>query len=315
MGLFKKKRPEKAPEPAPEEKKSPLDEMDPTVRPGGVFMVQLLMKDKCETPSLERMTEVLERHIGKVEAGQPLEKTADAMKNITLFAAMDHIAKFSNGQSPVQVSFMPCDTFHPETIDEMKRSQMWDCLQDRDRILSECKYCVFANDMLTGALDPLERADFDMDYLEALLELFPTCEAVYFLNTGKLILADAIRNKTYSGLDRYIHYVVNVRFFNIQGTDDSIVDTLGLSLLYIEDLQYHYHGMDPNWVVRHAYSIASYSLSNRRPIKDGDTVDGVDGEGNLDQSIQWKCRYEDAIVKPGRPVLDIHTGRYAAGGR
>lgn len=315
MGLFKKKRPEKEPEPAPEEKKSPLDEMDPSIRPGGVFMVQLLMKEKCETPSIKRMTEVMERHIGKVEVGQPLKETADAMKNITLFAAMDHIAKFSNGQSPVQVSFMPCDTFYPEKIDEMKRSQMWDCLQDRDRILSECKYCIFANDMLAGALDPLERTNLDMDYLEALLELFPTCEAVYSLNTGKLILADTIRNRTYTGLDRYIHYVVNARFFNIQGTNDSVVDTLGMSLLYMEDLQYHYHDMDPNWVVRHAYTIASYCLDNRRPIKDGDTVDGVAADGNLDQSIQWKCHFEDALIGPGRPVLDINMAQYAAGNR
>ncbi len=313
MGLFKKKKqPERAPEP---DKRSPLDEMDPTIRPGGVFMVQLLMKEKCEMPSLQRMTEVLERRIGRVEAAEPQEKTAEAMNGLALFAALDHIAKFSNGQGPVQVSVMPCDTFHPETIDEMKRSQMWDCLEDRDRILSECRYCIFANDILTGALDPLERADFDMDYLEALVELFPTCEAVYSLNTGKLILADAVRSKSYTGLDRYIHYVVNVRFFNIQGTDDSIVDTLGMSLLYMEDLQYHYHGMDPNWVVRHAYSIASYCLENRRPIKDGDTVDGVDNEGDLDQSIQWKCRYEDALVQPERPVLDVHMGQYAAGGR
>ena len=308
MELFKKKKqPERTPEPV---EKPPLDEMDPTIRPGGVFMVQLLMKEKCEMPSTQRIAEVLERHIGRVEAAEP-----EGDDGIALFAAMDHIAKFSNGQGPVQVSIMPCDTFHPETIDEMKRSQMWDCLEDRDRILSECKYCVFANDILTGALDPLERADFDMDYLEALVELFPTCEAVYSLNTGKLILADAVRSKSYTGLDRYIHYVVNVRFFNIQGTDDSIVDTLGMSLLYMEDLQYHYHGMDPNWVVRHAYSIASYCLENRRPIKDSDTVDGVDNEGDLDQSIQWKCRYEDALVQPDRPVLDVHMGQYAAGGR
>lgn len=310
MGLFKKEK-----KPEPEEKKSPLDEMDPLIRPGGVFMVQLLMKERCETPSLERMTEVMERHIGKVEVGQPLKQTADAMKNITLFAAMDHIAKFSNGEAPVQVSVMPCDTFHPETIDEMRRSQMWDCLQDRDRILSECKYCVFANDILTGALDPLERANLDMDFLEALLELFPTCEAVYSLNTGKLVLADVIRSKTVSGLDRFIRYIVNARFFNIDGTDDDhIVDTLGMSLLYMEDLQYHFHSMDPNWVVMHAYNIAAYVLENCRPIKDGDTIDGVT-DGNIDQNLQWKCHFEDAIVQPSRPVLDIHMGQYAAGGR
>ena len=64
MGLFKKKKPEKEPE-RPPEKKPPLDEMDPTIRPGGVFMVQLLMKEKCEMPSIQRIAEVLERHIGK----------------------------------------------------------------------------------------------------------------------------------------------------------------------------------------------------------------------------------------------------------
>ena len=53
MGLFKKK---KEPERPPEKKqKSPLEEMDPSIRPGGVFMVQLLMK--------ERRSE--ERRVGK----------------------------------------------------------------------------------------------------------------------------------------------------------------------------------------------------------------------------------------------------------
>ena len=312
MGLFKKK---KNPERISEGKKSPLDEMDPSIRPGGVFMVQLLMREKCEMPSLERMAEVLARHIGRVEPAKPSGDVSAAMEDTALFAAMDHIAKFSNGEGPVQVSLMPCDTFHPEKIDEMARSQMWDCLEDRDRILSECKYCVFANDILAGALDPQERAGFDMDYLEALVELFPTCEAVYSLNTGKLILASLVRDRAVSGLDRFIRYIVNARFFNVSGTGDRLVDTLGMSLLYMEDLQYHFHGMDPNWVVGHAYNIASYILENRRPIKDGDTVDGVAEGGRFDQGIQWKCRFEDAIVKPDRPVLDVHMGRYAAGGR
>ena len=214
-----------------------MAKMEPSIRPGGVFMVQLLMKDKCETPSAERMAEVLSRHIGKVEAAEPSGQVAEAMTDIAVFAAMEHLGSFSGGQKlPVQVSVMPCEQFYPEKIDEMKRSQMWDCLQDRDRILTECRYCVFANDILCGALDPLERADFDMDYLEALLELYPTCEAVYSLNSGKLILADTIRGRAAEGLDRFVRYIVNARFFNISGTNDHGVDTLGLSLLYVEDL-------------------------------------------------------------------------------
>lgn len=316
MGFFKKKQPEQPqPDPKTQREENPAGQMDPTIRPGGVFMVQLLMKEKCEVPDTARMTEVLERHIGRVEAAEPSGQTADTMKDMALFAALDHLGRFRDGKKlPVQVAVMPCDTFHPEKIDDMRRSQMWDCLQDRDKLLSECGYCVFANDMLCGALPPLERADFDMDFLEALLELYPGCEAVYCLNSGKLVLADAIRNGEAEGPDRFIRYAVNARFFNISGTGDHIVDTLGLSLLYIEDLQYHFHGMDPNWVVNHAYNMASYILANDRPIKDGDTIDGVT-DGRLDQSLQWQCHFEDAMVQPKRPVLDVHMNEFAAGNR
>lgn len=314
MGLFKKKKPEQAQPQSQSQQEDPAEQMDPSIRPGGVFMVQLLMKEQCEMPSVERMVGVLERHIGRVEAALT-GKAADAMKDMALFAALDHLGHFSDGKRlPVQVSVMPCETFHPEKIDEMRRSQMWDCLQDRDRVLSECKYCVFANDILCGALPPLERANFDMDFLEALLELYPACEAVYFLNSGKLMRADAIRDQEMEGPDRFIRSAVNVRFFNISGTGDHIVDTLGMSLLYIEDLQYHFHGMDPNWVVGHAYNMASYILANERPIKDGDTIDGVT-DGQLDQSLQWRCHFEDAMVQPMRPVLDVHMNEFAAGNR
>lgn len=315
MGFFKKKKPEQPQSQSQPQQEDPMGQMDASIRPGGVFMVQLLMKETCETPGAERMTQVLERHIGRVEAAEPSGQTADAMKDMALFAALDHLGRFSDGKRlPVQVAIIPCDTFHPEKIDEMRRSQMWDCLQDRDRILSECKYCVFANDMLCGALPLLERADFDMDFLEALLELYPTCEAVYFLNSGKLMLADAIRKGEAEGPDRFIRYAVNVRFFNVSGTGDHVVDTLGLSLLYLEDLQYHFHTMDPNWVVGHAYNMASYILANDRPIKDGDTIDGVT-DGRLDQALQWRCRFEDAMVQPVRLVLDVHMNEYAAGDR
>ena len=36
--------------------------------------------------------------------------------------------------------------------------------------------------MLAAALPALERANLDADFLEALAELYPTCEAFYFQN-------------------------------------------------------------------------------------------------------------------------------------
>ena len=287
-----------------------LKKFDPSVRPGGVFMVKLLMKEKCDMPSTERIKEVLSQRLGKIEGFEESSKE----KGFYSGFAMDYLSKFSDREVPVQLSILGCDPFDADKIDDMQRSQMWDCQADRDRILTECKYAVLANDMLGGGLKTQVRANMLMDYLEALLELFPSCEAVYFINSGKLILADSIRSGEVRGLDRYIKYYVNVRFFNINGTNDHVIDTIGLSLLFIEDLQYHFHDMDPNWVVNHAYNMASYILNNDRPIKDGDTIDGI-ADGRLAQDIQWKCHFEGSLIGPERSVLDVCMGEYAAGQR
>lgn len=307
MGLFSKK---KKSEPQQQEQK-PLPgtrEMDPSIRPGGIFLVQLLMKEFCEMPPVERTAEVLEKHLGRVEA---MINRKDSMG----FFAQDYQAEFEGGNRvPVNLMINGCETFPADRIDERKRSQMWDCRNDRDRILSECKCQVVANDMLGGGLPSKVRANMLMDYLEALLELFPFCEAVYFYNSGKLLLADEIRRKEVSGLSRYIKYVVNARFFNINGTKDSVVDTLGMSLLYIQDLQYHFHGMEPNWVVEHAYNMAYYLLENDAPIKQGDTIDGMES-GRIVEHIQWQCHFENAMIGPERAVMDVCMNEYAAGDR
>ena len=209
---------------------------------------------------------------------------------------------------------MKCDKFKGKGFDAFLMSQMWDCQEDRDRIFRECKYQVVATDMLAAALPALERANLDADFLEALAELYPTCEAFYFQNCGKLFLAEDVRSHQIEGPDRFIRFGVNVRFFNIEGTEDMLIDTVGMSTLFLPDLQYHFHSMDPNWVVNHAYNAASYILEHDNPIEDGETIDGV-ADGQMCREIQWKCQYEDALIQPPRGVLDINMGNYASGGR
>lgn len=312
MGLLDKLRKEKRVSEGKHQQEQPFQQdltknIDPTIRPGGVFMVQLLMKEKCELPSNDRFTQILSKHLGKVE------QYGDRKGNVN-FVTHDYISEMKDASLPVTLMISDCEEFVQDSIDDFKRSQMWNCMSDRDKILSECKYQVFANDMLGGGLPARKRANMLMDYLEALVELYPQCEAVYNANSGKLIKADDIRKKEMTGIDRYIRYAVNVRFFNVEGTEDSVVDTLGLSLLYIEDLQYHFHDMAPNWVVGHAYTVAAYLLNNDNPIKDGDTVDGI-RNGIIVQDIQWKCQYEDSLIQPARIVKDVCMGEYAAGNR
>ena len=276
-------------------------------QPGGPFMIQLLFREPAAMPGKDKMTAVIEKHVGKVECFCHDEKTAG-------FAALRHKAKFKDGEVPVQLMVMGCSKFEGDKFDAFLTSQMWDCQEDRDKLLRECHYQVVAVDMLAAPLPALERANLDADFLEALAELYPSCEAFYFQNCGKLFLAEDVRSHQIKGPDRFINFGVNVRFFNIQGTEDMLVDTLGMGTLFFPDLQYHFHGMDTNWVINHSYNVASYILESNNPINNGETIDGI-SDGMLSRKIQWKCQYEDALIQPPRTVLDIHMGEHAAGNR
>lgn len=276
-------------------------------QPGAVFIIKLLFKEKPEFPDKEAMTQVMAKHIGETECFWHDEKGAG-------FAAKNYVAHFKDADVPPQLMITYCSEFDSSQIGDFERSQMWDCLNERDRILNECKYEIIATDMLAAGLPAVSRANLDMDFLEALIEIFPECEAVYIINSGKLLLTDSIKNAKVSGSDRFIKFAVNARFFNIQGTEDMVVDTLGMSVLFMPDLQYHFHGMDPNWVVYHAYCTASYILTNDNPIESGDPVDGIDN-GEISTQVQWKVQYENALIQPAREVIDVCMNWYASGRR
>ena len=242
-------------------------------QPGGPYLIQMLFKEPVAMPDKETMTAVMGKHFGSAECFCYDKKMAG-------FAALDHIAEFQDGKCPVQLMVMKCDKFKGKGFDAFLMSQMWDCQDERERIFTECRYQVIATDMLAAALPALERANLDADFLDALAELYPTCEAFYFQNCGKLFLAEDVRSHQ----------------------------------IFLPDLQYHFHGMDPNWVVNHAYNVASYILEHDNPIQDGETVDGVEN-GQMSREIQWKCQHENALIQPPRGVVDIHMGGYASGKR
>ena len=175
-------------------------------QPGGPYLIQMLFKEPVPMPDKETMTAVMEKHIGAVECFCHDKKTAG-------FAALDHIAEFRDGKCQAQLMVMGCDLFKGKGFDAFLMSQMWDCQADRERIFRECRYQVIAVDTMAAALPALERADLDADFAEALAELYPTCEAFYFKNCGKLLLAEDVRSNQIEGADRFIRFGVNVRFF------------------------------------------------------------------------------------------------------
>lgn len=283
-----------------------VQDLSQSQRTGMVFMIQLLMKEPVKMPDKEYMVSVMKKHLSEVECFTYDEKCAG-------FAAVKYEMEFKDGKMPPQLMITECLEFDGSKVEAFERSQMWDC-ENSDRILEDCHYHVLATDMLAAGLPAKDRAELDMDFLEAVVALYPECEAVYFPTCGKMFTADDVLNHQIPRQDRFIYFGVNVRFFNIQGTNDMLVDTLGMSTLFLPDIQYHFHDMEPNWVVNHAYNIASYIFENDNPIRSGDVIDGI-MDGKMSMDIQWKCQYENALIQPAREVLDINMGEYAAGRR
>lgn len=271
-----------------------------------VFLMHLLMKEKCEMPSKEEVMKIIEKHLGQIECYNHDSKSFG-------FAAKEYLIETKDKTWYPQLMFTECIELKKDIIDEFTKSQMWDC-KNKDKILSECGYQVIAVDMFAFEMDYKKRAEMLMDYMEALIELYPSCEAIQFLPSGKMFAREQIINHNVPKEDRFIHFAVNVRFFNIQNSEDKIIDTLGMNLLGLPDLQYHFHNVDPNYIVNHAYNIASYIFDNNNPIKDNDTIDGIK-DGKISMDVQWKCHYENSIIEPKRPVIDIYMNENASGKR
>ena len=275
-------------------------------KPGKVFIIHLLMEKKCKMPEQEAMTAIMNKHLGETECFSYSEKSAGfCPKKYKV-----HSEKKNVDLSP-QLMIMGCSKIKQPVMDVFASSQLWDC-EDGEEILDECGYQVMATDMLASVLNYKDRAEMLVEYVEALIEMFPSCRAVVFETSKKMITREAIMECTMPKESRFIHYAVNVRFFSIQGSDDKIVDTLGMSALFLPDLQYHFNGMHHDFVVEHAYNLLSYIYDNENPIESEDHVDGIE-DGEMSPNVQWKVRYENSLVQPARMVIDVDMGEYAAG--
>ena len=284
------------------------DLTDDSVRPGGLFFVDLLMPKQCDMPSRDTMVEVFTKHLGPVDCFSYGSESAG-------FAPQNYKVHYEDNDADISPTLMVtnCEKIDKPVLDDFERSQVWDC-PNVDELLDECQYRVFATDMLASGLELKERADMLVKYVDALLELYPSCKAVVFGPSRKFLSRDTIENHPDKNVTRFIYYAVNVRYFSIQGTDDMMVDTLGMSTLFYPDVQYHFHGMNPDEIVNHAYSVLYYIFEHDNPIDDGQTIAGLEN-GDMNPDIKWKVQYEDSLIQPVRTVIDINMGEYASGTR
>lgn len=295
MGLFKKKN-----------KKVFNQDTSEKIDFQNVYMMHLLFEEEPVRPSADVVKTALDKKFGDVDI-------VSGNESLSSFAIKKYSAQFKEASVPPQVVMAEVHKFNEDSIDEFSRNQLWD-VEDGDELLSKCKYELFIFDLMSSVLEYKDRCELLMDWLEVAVCLFPTCKAVWIKPSGKLFEADKIKDHQISRDSRFVYFGVNARFFNIEGSNDQIVDTFGLYAIGLPDVQYHFHDLNPNDVVNHAYNVASYIYDQNAPIENGETIDGIK-DGKLNINIRWHCQYEDALIQPTRVVLDICPGEFAAGNR
>lgn len=295
MGLFKKKEP----------KKVFQQDLSQSERDSHLFFMWLLFDKEPRRPDAKTIHDKLEQKFGKVDAIMEDEM-------MSAYAVHKYISEFADAKLPTQLVMGDVHAFDQEQISEFERGQLWECDNGRE-LLNSITHRVQIWDMM-DTLDYVPKTEMLMDWLEVAVDIFSECVAVWIPSAGKLVLADEIRNQSYKREDRFLYYCVNARFFTVNESDDMIVDTRGMYAMNLPDVQCHFHSLDPNEVVRYVYNIAMYIFKNHMPIQDGDTIDGLQ-DGQWVPQIQWKCHYEDSLVQPLRPVIDVCPGEFAAGER
>lgn len=296
MGLFDKFKKDKVLE----------QQLDKYAEFQSVFQIHLLFCDKPDKPEANIIKEALNIKFGDIDI-------VSGDKSLTSFAVKKFTVKFKEGSMPPQVLMMDVQPFIQETINKFDRTQLWD-VKNSEELLDSCRYRLIISDMMAAPMEYKERCELLVGWLEVALSLFPNCKAIWVPSSGKLLSSEQVNNSNVEDEDKFIYLCVNVRFFNIQNKEDKFVDTLGLYAIGLPDVQYHFHNLNPDYIVRHAYNVASYIFTNNAPVKSGDTIDGLEG-GKISSAVRWRCQYEESLIQPVREVMDICPGKYASGTR
>lgn len=272
-----------------------------------LLMAQLLFVQKPQQADSKKLQAALEKLVGAVN-------NISENPELPMFAVEKFKAEFQDSTQPVSVL---ADYIGPHDfsigLDDLTRSQFWD-VRDGEELMGACGYAVETFSMLAGGLHYKDQAELFLAQIEAGLECYPDCKAIYIPHSGKLTLpAYFYEGKKYGMKQNFIRTAVNARFFRVNDSEDMVVDTLGLHAFGGADVQMHFHGMDPNHAVEYLYNIASYQFESEFAVASGDTIDGIDGNGRIQPYIQWRTQYEDSLIQPVRTVLDISCGEFAAG--
>lgn len=266
-------------------------------------MFQLLFEEEINYPSINQMGQVLANHMGHTHIIEDESMHAFYLNDL---------ADAQEVEKPVApiVSIFPLSPLQEEFTPKEKANMTFN-LALRDEILSKASYTVLAATMFDTLAYSIMRMQLDLRFLDALLDIFPTCIGIIVHQTGRLITPEIIKESRKNDLyGRYVDLIINARYFHIEERENQyLIDTLGMELVSFPDLQYHFHNIDFLLVRGHALMYAEYVLSRQKALEEGEEIYGIKN-GDLSKDVLWTCHYEESGVAPKRTLVDIHMGEF-----
>jgi hypothetical protein len=217
----------------------------------------------------------------------------------------NHRAEYEEGNLPAQTTILKTKVPNPPDR-EIIIQQSWSCSDAAER-LEDCTHALLVTEMMARALPPVERVEIFHGVLRAVTEL--TSPTAMIFSHAQQVVAPEDYLEACDQPPMLRPGPLNVRFFNISGSDDEMVmDTRGLDELGLPDLQCHFRDLDPEQVHQVVFNTAYYIFENGPVIESGQTVPGARS------GSRWSCQYVDSLLKPQRVVLDLNPGKRNAGG-
>jgi hypothetical protein len=212
------------------------------------------------------------------------------------------VVPHGNGSAPLLTVIMPGSPLGEggKTLPDV--SQTWDW-EEAEAAVARCRCSLLVTEMFGDGRTPQERWNAMSGAVAELCELTQPI-VISWPQSQRVGAPELFAAGDLDGL-------INVRYFSIANDPGAMVmDTLGLHVFGLPDVQCHFRNREPAEIATMLFSTATYLFRSGDVIADGNTISGAQGDERL------LCFREPALLEPSRLVIDVDLGDpYAAGRR
>ncbi len=181
-------------------------------------------------------------------------------------------------------------------IPTMEFSQSWSASEDLRQSANQSRWELLVAELLTDGHSAADRVRSFAGVVAVLTKLFSP-NAVWCTHSGQLVAPEEL-------LSFPAGIAFNLRIFQVADGDDGafIMDTVGLDVLGLPDLQIHTRDLSPQELAGQLGNIALYLLKEGDVIAAGSTIDGIPA------APVWGVSKTKSAAEPYRTVLSFDPG-------